>query len=161
MKIEDIMTRKVITLNSSQTVAEAVDKLAENGISGAPVVDDDGQVVGILTESDILDAIKTRSKRVEMVYPSLSSLSVAFVKKDDLKETLEAFAEIAETPISDIMQNDVIYADKNTDLTAVVEKMNSTGINRVPIMDSGKLVGIVSRADIIKGLAKVKIVNGD
>ena len=67
MKVDDVMTKKVITLKPDQTVSEAVDKLAKHGISGAPVVDGSGAVVGMLTESDILDAIKTRSKRIEMV----------------------------------------------------------------------------------------------
>jgi CBS domain-containing protein len=154
MKVDDVMSKKVITLKSDQTISDAVDKLAKHGISGAPVVDDTGAVVGMLTESDILDAIKTRSKRVEMVYPSLSMLSVAFVEKQDIKETLGAFAEIAQTPVRDIMVADVLYAEKGTDLAVVVESMNKRDINRIPIMDSGKLVGIVSRADIIKGLAR-------
>ncbi|MFO7618204.1 MAG: CBS domain-containing protein [Thermoplasmata archaeon] len=154
MKVDDVMTRKVVTLRSDQTVAEAVGKLAEKGISGAPVVDNEGKVVGMLTESDILEAIKTRSKSVEMVYPSLSTLSVAFIEKQDIKETLDAFSEIASTTVGDIMMEDVLYAEKGTDLAVVVENMNKRDINRVPIMDGGKLVGIVSRADVIKGLAK-------
>ncbi len=154
MKVEDVMTRKVVTLKPDQTVSEAVGKLAEHGISGAPVVDKSGQVVGMLTESDILEAIKTRSKSVQMVYPSLSTLSVAFVQKQDLKETMDAFADIANTAISEIMVDDILYAEKGTDLAVVVESMNKRDINRIPIMDSGKLVGIVSRADVIKGLAK-------
>ena len=154
MKVEDVMTKKVITLKSGQTIAEAVGELAKKGISGAPVLDDDGKVVGMLTESDILEAIKIRSKRVEMVYPSLSTLSVAFIEKQDIKETLDAFTEIAQTTVGEIMAEDVLYAEKGTDLAVVVESMNNRDINRVPIMDSGKLVGIVSRADVIKGLAK-------
>ena len=154
MKVDDVMTKKVITLNPLQTISEAVDKLAQHGISGAPVVDDSGMIVGMLTESDILEAIKTRSKRIEMVYPSLSTLSVAFVNRDDIRETLGAFAEIASIMVADIMAQPAIFAEKGTDLASVVETMNKLDINRIPIMQSGKLVGIVSRADVIKGLAK-------
>ncbi|MDO9538275.1 MAG: CBS domain-containing protein [Thermoplasmata archaeon] len=154
MKVEDVMTKKVITLKSNQTIAEAVGKLAENGISGAPVLDDDDKVVGMVTEKDILKALKTRSKSVEMVYPSLSMLSVAFVQKNIIKETLEAFTEIASSKISDIMEKNVLYAEKGTALAMVVETMTKRDVNRVPVMDSGKLIGIVSRADVIKGLAK-------
>jgi len=157
MKVEEVMTKKVITLKSSQTVSEAVGQLAEHGISGAPVIDEHGKLVGMVTEQDIIGALKTRSKHIEMVYPSLSVLSVAFVEKDDIKETIEAFGEIAALKIEKIMARPPIYAEKGTDLAKVVELMSLKAINRVPVMDSGKLVGIVSRADIIKGLAKSKL----
>ncbi len=158
MKVEEVMTKKVITLKSSQTVSEAVGQFAEHGISGAPVIDEHGKLVGMVTEQDIIGALKTRSKHIEMVYPSLSVLSVAFVEKDDIKETMEAFGEIAALKIEDIMARPPIYAEKGTDLAKVVELMSLKAINRVPVMDSGKLVGIVSRADIIKGLAKSKLI---
>lgn len=157
MRVEEVMTKKVITLKSSQTVSEAVGELAEHGISGAPVVDSEGKLVGMVTEQDIIGALKTRSKHIEMVYPSLSVLSVAFVEKNDIKETIEAFGEISNLKVSEIMNEDVHFAEKGTDLAAVVETMSKKGINRVPVMDSGKLVGIVSRADIIKGLARSKL----
>jgi len=158
MKVEDVMTRKVITLKPSQTISEAVAELAEHHISGAPVMDEKGKTVGIVTEKDILNAMKTRSKSIEMVYPSLSVVSVAFVEKDTMKETMEAFNEIANLKVSDIMVRDYIFAEKGTDLAKVVEVMSKKGINRVPVLDSGKLIGIVSRADIIKGLAKAKLI---
>lgn len=156
MKVEDVMTKKVITLKPSQTVAEAVNELAEHHISGAPVTDEKGKTVGILTEKDILNALKTSTKSIEMVYPSLSVVSVAFVETDKIKETMEAFAEISNMKVSDIMVKDYVFAEKGTDLAKVVEIMGLRGINRVPVLESGKLVGIVSRADIIKGLAKAK-----
>jgi CBS domain-containing protein len=158
MKVEEVMTKKVITLKSSQTISEAVNELAEHHISGAPVMDDDGNTVGIVTEKDILNAMKTRIKSIEMVYPSLSVVSVAFVENDRMKETMEAFTEISSMKVSDIMVRDYIFAEKGTDLAKVVEVMSKKGINRVPVMDSGKLIGIVSRADIIKGLAKAKLI---
>ena len=158
MKVEEVMTKKVITLKPNQTISEAVGELAEHHISGAPVQDENGKTVGIVTEKDILNAMKTRSKSIEMVYPSLSVVSVAFVEKDSMKETMEAFREIANIKISEIMIRDYIYAEKGTDLAKVVELMSKKGINRVPVMDSGKLIGIVSRADIIKGLAKSKMI---
>jgi CBS domain-containing protein len=158
MKVEEVMTKKVITLKPSQTISEAVAKLAEHHISGAPVMDENGKTVGIVTEKDILNAMKTRIKSIEMIYPSLSVVSVAFVENDTMKETMEAFNEISSLKVSEIMVRDYIFAEKGTDLAKVVEVMSKKGINRVPVMDSGKLIGIVSRADIIKGLAKSKLI---
>jgi CBS domain-containing protein len=156
MKVEEVMTRDVITLDPEQTVAEAVERLAEHRISGAPVVNGDGEVVGMLTETDILTAIKCKSKRVQMVYPSLSMLSVAFVEKEAFRETLEAFAEISGLKVSEIMAENVAYAEAGMDLSVVIDFMNRRGFNRVPVMEGGRLVGIVSRADVIKGLARPK-----
>ena len=154
MLVEEVMTKKVIILKTHETISEAVRKLAKNGISGAPVQDEDGKTVGIVTEKDILNAMKTRTKSIEMVYPSLSVVSVAFVESETLKETMAAFTEIANIKISEIMVRDYVFAEKGTDLSKVIEVMGMRGINRVPVLDSGKLVGIVSRADIIKGLAQ-------
>ena len=79
MLVDEVMTAKVITLRDDQTVSEAVQHLAENGISGAPVVDSAGTLVGIVTERDILNALRTKSTSLEMVYPSLSMVSVSFI----------------------------------------------------------------------------------
>jgi CBS domain-containing protein len=158
MKVEEVMTRKVITLKSTQTISEAVNELAEHHISGAPVQDENGKTVGIVTEKDILNAMKTKTKSIEMVYPSLSVVSVAFVESESIKETMAAFTEIANIKVSEIMVRDYVFAEKGTDISKVIEVMGLRGINRVPVLDSGKLVGIVSRADIIKGLAKAKII---
>ena len=65
MLVDEVMTREVITLSADQTISEAVDKMAEKGISGAPVVDDSGQLAGIITENDILNALKTKIASVE------------------------------------------------------------------------------------------------
>jgi predicted transcriptional regulator len=85
-------------------------------------------------------------------------VSVAFVESESIKETMAAFSEIANIKVSEIMVKDYVFAEMGTDISKVIEVMGLRGINRVPVLDSGKLVGIVSRADIIKGLAKAKLI---
>lgn len=157
MIVDDVMTREVITLRSSQSISDAVNKLAEHGISGAPVLDDEDGLVGIITEKDILSALKLKNTRLEMVYPSLSMVSVSFVEKMDKKETLEAFNEIATSKVSDIMTKSVVTVQTGSDLALVVDFIIAKEVNRVPVLDGSRLIGIVSRADIIKGLAKSSI----
>ena len=157
MLVDEVMTREVITLSADQTISEAVSKMAEKGISGAPVVDDSGQLAGIITENDILNALKTKSSSLEMVYPSLSMVSVSFIETMDAKETMDAFKEIANTKVSDIMTKTVTTVQAGSNLALVVNFIILKGVNRIPVMEGGKVIGIVSRADIIQGLARSNV----
>ena len=154
MLVDDVMTREVKVLKPDQTISDAVTEMAKHGISGAPVVDNAENLVGIITENDILNALKNTGKRLEMVYPSLSMVSVSFIEKMDEKETMDAFKEIAETKVADIMTKGVTTVQSGSKLALVVNFIIRKGVNRIPVMDGSKVVGIVSRADIIQGLAK-------
>jgi CBS domain-containing protein len=155
MKVADIMTKDVLALSPKDTVSKAIEKLAEHHVSGAPVVGDDGQVVGMVTETDILNAMKKKCKRLRMVYPSLSMVSVSFIECFDDKEIMDAFKQVASTKVSEMMTKQVVTASKDFELGEVVQLMNDKKVNRVPVISGKKLVGIVSRADIIRGLAKL------
>ena len=157
MLVDEVMTREVITLSADQTISDAVAKMAEKGISGAPVVDDSGQIAGIITENDILNALKNTGKRLEMVYPSLSMVSVSFIETMDEKETMDAFKEIANTKVSDIMTKTVTTVQAGSNLALVVNFIILKNVNRIPVMEGGKVIGIVSRADIIQGLARSNV----
>ncbi len=157
MLVDDIMTKAVKFLNPDQTISDAVTELAKHGISGAPVVDKNDQLVGIVTENDIINALKNTGKRLEMVYPSLSMVSVSFIEKMDEKETMEAFKEIANTKVNNIMTKAVTTVQSGSNLALVVNFIILKGVNRIPVMDGGKVIGIVSRADIIHGLAKSNV----
>ena len=157
MLVDDMMTREVKLLNPDQTISDAVLELAKHGISGAPVVDSNGQLVGIITENDILNALKNTGKKLEMVYPSLSMVSVTFIETMEEKETIEAFKEIANTKVSKIMTKGVTTVQSGSKLALIVNLIILKGVNRIPVMDGGKVIGIVSRADIIQGLAKSNI----
>jgi CBS domain-containing protein len=158
MKVNKVMTKDVFVVSPDDTIAHAVNKLAENGISGSPVVNADGELVGIITEADILNGLKVKYKRLQMVYPSLSLVSVNFVETFDDKEAVEAFKEISSSTVSQLMTKDVVTVESGSELGQVVQMMMEKNVNRIPVMKKGKIVGIVSRADIIKGFAKSDIV---
>ena len=160
MKVEEVMTEKVIVLKPEMSIEEAVRHLAEHGISGSPVVDTDGNLMGMITETDILNALKVKCKRMEMVYPSLSLVSVSFIEKFDDKEVVKAFEEIANTKVFELMTRDVTTVEKGSELSQAVHTMMQKGVNRIPVLSEGKLAGIVSRADIIKGLAESGLLSG-
>ena len=158
MKVNDVMTSDVFVVSPDDTVADAVKKLAENNISGSPVIDNDGALVGMITETDILNALKVKYKRLQMVYPSLSLVSVAFVEEFDDKEAIVAFKEISNSKVSELMTKDVVTVEDKSELGSAIRLMMEKGVNRLPVMEAGKILGIVSRADIIKGLASSEII---
>ncbi len=153
MKASKIMTDDVIYLHGEDTISMAVEKLASRGISGAPVVDGEGKLVGILSEKDILNAMKVRYKRLEMIYPSLSMVSVSFVEKFDDKEAKEAFIDIANSQVSDLMNPEPYTIQEDDSVSHVIDIMNKKSVNRIPVLKDDKLVGIITRKDVIKGLA--------
>ncbi len=160
MTVDRVMTREVIYLHPEQTISEAVEKMAQHGISGAPVLDDEGKLVGIITEKDIFNALRLRTKRLEMVYPSLSMVSVSFVEKLDDREALEAFKDIAQSTVGMHMTKDVLTVESGTPLGQAVNLILLKRVNRIPVMKDGSMIGILSRADIIKGLANPDL-NGE
>lgn len=155
MKVEEIMTKTVIALKPTDTLRQAIQKLAENHISGAPVIDDEKKVVGILSEKDVLKSLRTRYTEPRMVYPSLPIMGISFVEIEKQKELFEALKEIGDIHVSDIMTKDVIVAQATDLVEAVIPVMVEKKVNRVPVVDaSKKLVGIISRGDVIRGLSK-------
>ncbi len=153
LKVRDIMSRKVVTVGPDTKVKDAAALLAEKDISGLPVLDG-GRLVGIFSESDILHSIKTTKKDVHMVYPSISPFGIAFQEDVSQRELLEAYTEAGQMPVKDVMTKEVVTVDPEMPVNEAVVKMMDNRINRLPVLEKGALVGIVTRGDIIKGLAK-------
>jgi len=153
LKVKDVMTTQVVTVSPGATVRDAAALLAKKGISGAPVLDG-GRVVGIFSESDILRSIKTTKKDLHLVYPSVSPLGIAFQEEVTQREIIEAYGEVGTKPVRDVMTTAVVTVDPEMSLNDAVVKMIERQINRLPVVDKGVLVGIVTRGDVLKGLAK-------
>ncbi len=119
MIASDIMTRKVATIRPEAGAQEAAQLLDEKRISGAPVVDADSKIIGIITEADIISK----------------------VNRDGLC-------------VADIMSHDVIAISEETPVSEIAALLTERKIKRVPVVRDGKLVGIVSRADIVHAVAQ-------
>ncbi len=153
LKIKDIMTRNVMTVTPDTTVKEAAALLADKDISGVPVLEN-GKLVGIFSESDILRSLKMTKKDIHMVYPSVSPLGIAFQEEVTQREILEAYGEAGKMPVKEVMTKQVVTVDPEMTINDAILKMRDRKINRLPVLDKGVLVGIVTRGDIIKGLAR-------
>ena len=144
MKASDVMTPNVITVSADASVGETAAILLSNHISGAPVVDAKGELIGIVSEGDLMrrpeiGTAKRHSWWLELV-SSERSQAFEYVKSHSRK-------------ISDVMTRDVVTAKPDTPLGDIAAMLERNRIKRVPIVEGGKIVGIVSRANILQALA--------
>ena len=153
LKVREVMTETVTTVAPDTLVKDAAALLAEKNISGVPVVDG-GKIVGIFSEEDVLRSIKTTKKDLRLVYPSISSLGIAFQEEVTQREIIEAYEEIGHKPVKEVMSKDVMVVDPENSINEAISKMVRKGINRLPVVEKNALIGIVTRGDVIRGLAK-------
>jgi CBS domain-containing protein len=159
MLVKEIMTKKVVTLKPEDTLKDMTLKFSEHDISGAPVVDSQGRLVGIVSENDIITTLEKYGKEVKMVYlsPALSMVGLSFKETPTEKKTEEVFKEVGEIAVAEMMKHNVKTVGPEDNVRAVIDIVASGKINRVPVVKDGKLVGIVTRGDIIKGISKMSV----
>lgn len=151
-RAKEVMTRPVVTVAPDMMVKDAAALLAEKDVSGAPVMED-GKIVGIFSEVDVLNSLKTTKKNIRLVFPSISPIGIAFQEELVQRELLEAYEEVGERPVRDVMSKLVHTVNDDIPLKEVVVVMVKNDVNRLPVMKADELVGIITRGDVIKGLA--------
>lgn len=153
MRVEEIMTKDVVFLSPDNTVAEAIRIFAENKIGGAPVIDEEGKLVGIVTDADIFKSLGVRYKKFDITFPTgVGMTTVDFKSKVEYKELKRAFHDAAKTRIRDIMVKKVLTADPGHQVEMIVPLLVEKKINRLPVVKGGQVVGLISRGDIIRAL---------
>jgi CBS domain-containing protein len=148
MKARDVMVSPVITVDENETVRELARLLVTKRISAVPVVDSAGNLVGIVTEADLMHRVEVGTERPY-------SWWLAFILGD---RTLAAdYVKSHATKVRDIMTRDVKVADPETPLHEIADLFEANHIKRVPIVSKGgDIVGIVSRANLIQGISSVR-----
>jgi CBS domain-containing protein len=155
MLVSDIVKTKVVTLRDTDTISKAISKLTEHNISGAPVLDESGSVVGILNEVDILKAMKTRYRELKMVYPSIPVMGISFVELHKKKDVYKALKEITEKKVSDLMEKRIPRIMPKDMVEDIIPMMARERGDILPVIsESGSLEGIVTRGDILEVLVK-------
>lgn len=152
MKVRDVMTSPVVSIGPDTSVKDASALLAQRNVSGLPVVDGD-RVVGIFSEADVLRSMKTMKKDLRLVYPSISSLGIAFQEEVTQREIIEAYNEIGKMPVKQVMSPQVVTVAPDEAINEAIASMVRKGISRLPVVEKNKLVGIITRGDVIRGLA--------
>lgn len=148
MKAKDIMTTQVVTVRPDTSVTAIAQKLIDHKISAVPVTDGAGRIVGIVSEGDLLHRVETGTARRQRSW----WLSLLTSGTADAAEYIKSHGKHA----TDVMTRDVITVDEDTSLSEIAEILESRRIKRVPVLKRGVLVGIVSRANLVQGLATLR-----
>jgi CBS domain-containing protein len=146
MHARDVMTTKLITIGETATVQEAARLMSENHVGALPLLDEQGRLVGLLSEADLLhrQEIGTQVIRpwwLEAVTPA-STLAAEFVQARG-------------TAAGELMSREVVSAAPSAPLSEIAALMERHRVKRIPIVEDGRLVGVVSRANLVQGLASV------
>lgn len=157
MQVKDVMTRDVITCKPSDSIESVVKLMSEKDISGLPVAEGD-KVVGMVTEADIMRllAVPERSNTLWLPSPLEVWLEIPFKDLMELRRLQKSVKDIGEQNVSTIMNKDVLTIDEDEDVEDAASLMVKHKFNRLPVIKDGKLVGIITRDDIIHGLGGTK-----
>jgi CBS-domain-containing membrane protein len=145
LKAKDIMTRDVITIKPGETVEALARLLIEHKISGVPVVDEDDMVVGIVTENDLI------RKNARFHIPTIIRLFDAYIMLGTDKAEKE-IKKMAATEVRDICTEDVVSIEEDTSLEEIATIMSDKHVHLLPVLKSGKVVGIVGKADMVRAM---------
>ena len=144
MKIKDVMTEDVLTVPTSKTLKETAQLLADTGISGMPVVGDDGNVVGVISEADILFKERSPERR--------RGGSFAWLFFPDM---VENEAKLDARTAGEAMSSPAVTIGPNRPVGEAAARMLDESVNRLPVVDEdGKLIGIVTRADLVRAFTR-------
>jgi CBS domain-containing protein len=146
MKAADVMVSPVITVGPDTTVQEVADILLRNRISAVPVLSQQGKILGIVSEGDLLRRVESGTQRHRSWW--LELLTTKFTLQDE-------YVKSHSRKVTDIMTSDVLTVSPDTPLGDIASVLEKNGIKRVPVVTDGKLVGIVSRANLLQAIATI------
>lgn len=144
MKVKEIMTKDVISLNPNIFAKDALDILFKRQISGLPVIDAQSRLLGMFTEKDVLGYI----------LPSYILTVGSFIYEENPKSVKKKFMELDKIKISQLMRKEVVTITPDTTLCEVARIMLTQKARRVVVVDeTKKVVGIVARCDLVRAFA--------
>jgi CBS-domain-containing membrane protein len=144
MLVRDIMTQDVITVRRDTRVATVARLFREHAISGLPVVDEQGSIVGVITEKDLI------ARHARPHFPHYVSLLDSVIYLESPKRYEESMRHILATTAGELMTAPVRTVGPDTDVQDLATLMVEEGVNPVPVLDKeGRMVGIVSRTDVL------------
>lgn len=151
IKIQDAMEKNVIKFKSTDRIIDVAQSLRDNKISGAPVVDDNGKVIGMVSEGDIMRMVEVHSPQINLILPSpLDLIELPLKMKHESDEIMKGLKKAGSVLIGDIMTKNVVSILPDASISDAAALMDSHDIKRLPVVDSNKkLLGIITRGDII------------
>ncbi|MDI6801854.1 MAG: CBS domain-containing protein [Thermodesulfovibrionales bacterium] len=148
VRARDIMTKNVVTVRAATTIEGLARIFIEHKISGAPVVDDNGDLVGIVTENDLI----SQNKRLHI--PTVIRLFDAFIMLESPGRIEKEIKKMAGTTVNDICTRDVVSVTEDALLEDIATVMSEKKIHLIPVVDGRKVKGIIGKEDMIRGIAR-------
>lgn len=152
--VKDVMIEKVITINDEATIGESVEVFAKEKIGCLPMVDNDGILTAFLSDGDIIDYVVRNVRRRNNKYNNIRAWYQVDCFGSYLKKVVDEKAYAAAT-------HHVITVDATDTVRSASELIQKKHLKHVPVLDEGKLVGLITRNDIINGLFNDYLENGD
>ncbi len=144
----DIMTREVITVSPDTLVSDLAETLAGKNIGGVPVVDAGGRLVGIVTQSDLVDRVKNLE-----LGPVINILD--FHLYFDLPSHMfKRVQKMLGTTVADVMSPKPVTVSPETPVAQIAALMAGQKVHTIPVMDQGKIVGIIGKMDLVRAVAQ-------
>ena len=144
LNASDIMTTEVITVKKETSLKELAEILYKNHINGVPVLDDEGLLIGIICESDLV----RKDKKLHI--PTVVALFDAVFYLESSKNLEKEIRQISATTVEDLFTRKVVTVDEKTPIDEIATLMTQKKIYTIPVMDGKRLVGIVGKGDVIR-----------
>ncbi len=152
MQIKDVMTPNPITVTVNAKVKDVARLLRKHRIGGLPVMDGE-KIAGIVTETDVLSLLDTSDLSDDLWLPSpLEVIEVPIRELINFEKTKKALSDIGNSSVNDIMSPDVVMIEDDATIQEGAKIMQVEGIARLPVIRNDRLVGIVTRQDIVRGI---------
>ncbi|MCD6414166.1 MAG: CBS domain-containing protein [Candidatus Diapherotrites archaeon] len=150
MLVKDVMIKEPITLSPNEPIVDAIRKFKKEKISGAPVVEE-GKLVGLLTNEQILKFMEVHEFGAELILPSpFDVIEVAEDLWAEIDEAENEFSKLKHNRVKDIMDKSPVTAKPEMHVTEAADIMSKKKLTHLPVVENGKLLGLVTRADLTK-----------
>ena len=157
LRVRDLMTTQVITVKPTDTVRQAVIKMALDNVTGAPVVDNRNHVLGVISQTDILQLILKYQDKLDEEIHSEHLLSQPMDTDNKSADMTLINKEFSGMKVEDIMVRSTLYTTPDAEIVEALRMMMKMDVNRLPVLEQGILVGTVSRSDVIFAIYKKKV----
>ena len=148
LRVRDIMQSNVVTVGPDTTVRDLADILAENKVSGVPVIDEARRVVGMVSEADVI------LQDADLHFPYYVQFLDGIIYLESVKKFRDRFRKAFGASVADIMSTEVITISPDASVREAATLMADNKVNRLPVTEDLALVGIVTRGDIVRAIAE-------
>ncbi len=144
---EEVMTKDVKCLKPKDSIKQAAKFFVDNKIGAAPVLDDDDQLIGLISESDLI------SQDIKVHFPSYIHLLDSYIFLESPKRFEESLKRAAAATVEELMATEVVTVTPDASTEEIATLMIEKHIGRIPVISGGKVVGIITKGDIVRTLS--------